>query len=93
MAKKTIFARIASAGAVAALATAGLGLTSAPAEAMGCGYQYISGDYWYNHCGSGNVKIRIDRVIGGEYVCFGPGATPITRGLNHPTNAYYVGKC
>ncbi|SDM34841.1 DUF6355 family natural product biosynthesis protein [Allokutzneria albata] len=31
---------------------------------------------WYNHCGSGNVRIRIDRFIGDNtFQCVGPGLT------------------
>lgn len=52
----------------------------------------------YNHCGSGNVKIRIDNEAGFNTKCVGPGVTRLgtdTPGFfhNYITNAYYVGKC
>lgn len=87
------FSKVASAVAIAGLAISGLSFSAPSAEAMGCGYQVFGNDYWYNHCGSGNVKIKIDRVIGSEYKCVGPGATPIDRGFWRPTNAFYIDNC
>lgn len=94
---KTLTSKFASTFAAGAMAVTGLAgvsvATAAPAAAMGCGYQVIGNDYWYNHCGTGNVQLKIDRTFSSEYVCYGPGVTPVTRGIDHPTNVFSVGTC
>lgn len=90
---KKIGPKLASVAIIATLALFGAGPISTPAKAMGCGYQVIGNDYWYNHCGPTKVLIKIDRVVGSEYTCVSPGQTPINRGFWRPTNAFYVGSC
>lgn len=48
----------------------------------------------YNHCSSGNVKIRIDYIFGNRTQCVKPGITTLDIPAgNRVKNAYYIGKC
>ena len=87
------FKKLSVGAATLALATAGFGPATTPALAMECGFQVLGHDYWYNHCGTGNVQVQVDRLIGNEEACFGPGATPVSRTLNRPTNVFADGSC
>lgn len=89
------------------LAFASLGITTAPAEAAVCGFQgvYVPGNLggggplWaqgiYTHCGSANVKIRIDYYYSHSYLCVTPGSTTLYAdpALGALKNAYYVSRC
>ncbi|MFB9904231.1 DUF6355 family natural product biosynthesis protein [Allokutzneria oryzae] len=57
-----------------------------------CGYHVITNNAYYNHCGSGNVLIHIEKLFGDEEKCVSPGNTPI--GLQPFTHgAYYLRPC
>lgn len=78
-------------GALALTAVGFVG--AAPASAAPCGY-YNNGLPRYNHCGSGNVKIRVDNLFGYETWCVGPGVTTLGIPMgNRVKNAYYIGSC
>lgn len=93
--------------AVFAIATAGALINAPHASAVGpvgsCG-AYVTSvgglenpHLFYNHCGTGNVKIRVDRTWAAPTEqCVGPGVTDLgNSGLwfNHPKDAYYIGNC
>ncbi|GAA3990331.1 hypothetical protein GCM10022247_06250 [Allokutzneria multivorans] len=80
------------------LSASAVGLVGAthPAEAAPlahpCGYYVIQNNAYYNHCGSGNVTIHIEKLFGDKEQCVTPGHTPI--GLQpFTTFAYYVRPC
>lgn len=80
-------------GVSGALAVGGLVLGAAPATAAPCGF-FNAGVPSYNHCGTGKVKIRVDKIFGNHTQCVGPGITrlDIPSG-NRVKNAYYIGRC
>ena len=101
------FRRISAAIATGvALVLSGLVVTAAPASAAVCGFQGVvtsnvggSTAPWeqaiYNHCGPGNVKIRVQYYYAERDLCVTPGETllyanPNLGALNF---AYYIGGC
>ena len=83
---------MAAAGAIVAGSVAGAALLgAAPASAAVCGYSNAGGQAYYNHCGTGLITVRIDRVGWGGEACFGPGTVAVNgSGLARVTNIYYV---
>lgn len=94
--KKAMVTAVATAGIGAGLAVANPGVASAAP----CGFYNDIGRHWYNHCGPGNVKIRIhwDNFLAPdreEDRCVGPGVTEIgiPNSLKRISNAWYIGGC
>lgn len=97
-------------GATLSVATAlvmgGLVTTAAPSFAAVCGFQGtptpgIGGNVapWeeanYNHCGTGNVKIRVQYYYAERDYCVTPGNTTLyaNPNLGALKFAYYIGAC
>lgn len=70
-----------AAAGIAALAWTGVVVVQAPTASAGGGFYTERGRHWYNHCGSGNVRIKIHWANIGpdrhETRCVGPGETEI----------------
>lgn len=92
--KSSLKQKVSLLGVVGALLMGGVTVgAAAPANAAPCGY-YNNGLPRYNHCSSGNVKIRIDYIFGNRTQCVKPGITTLDIPAgNRVKNAYYIGKC
>ncbi|WP_086827980.1 DUF6355 family natural product biosynthesis protein [Allokutzneria sp. NRRL B-24872] len=67
--------------------------TERAAAKFPCGYHVVDGSAFYNHCGSGNVLIHIDKwPFSDEEQCVSPGNTIIGRQTFTPF-AYYLRPC
>lgn len=69
-------------------------------SAAACGYTGNSGtnagnlNAYYNHCGTGNVRVQIDYQVGNDFRCVSPGVTWIRYQIWNPvTNIFAVGGC
>lgn len=104
-----VMAKILRMAAVASVAMAfGVGglVAAAPASAAVCGFQGVptpglGGNQapWeeaiYNHCGKGNVKIRVQYYYADRDFCVTPGETRLyaNPNLGALKFAYYIGGC
>lgn len=78
--------------ASAATASAGGAKAAAP-----CGFYVQGNEAYYNHCGSGRIKIRVRWVFWWNTAdrCVGPGITGLEekRADKFISNAWYIGSC
>ena len=62
-----------------------------------CGFYQDPYYAYYNHCGSGNVKIQIDMNFGNRTQCVSPGVTNLGYNVGNPITyikfAFYIGGC
>jgi hypothetical protein len=65
--------------------------------AVSCGFGSDASAYYYNHCGSGEILIRIDYPFSNSTRCVNPGTSFLQwrtgSYFTNPTNAYYIGSC